>query len=226
MGELVNPEWRVTTCLWIQSGGLKVRDTHAPTSLQIRSLGEYLDHKVAFEDAKFCWVTGFTKVSDPSVSYQNNDDVCIQAPGYALWYGRIYQSLVAVVEGKVYFFSFIWWYDEAEEVPDGRVPPAGFILLKKWEENGEHNVPVSPVCFVERVLVQHWCVRTCNRSPPCARPLTCNCNVKCKLAAYCATHQRVRCHLCRGTDANVDYHHAGIGLYIAADSAHGFRPEL
>ncbi len=135
----------------------------------------------------------------------------------------------AKANGFALFFLFVHWYNRKGRSSFGRHIPAGYTLVEKWDGNSEMNLPLVPSAIVERVMVQHYCVRTCSRNPVCRNPLSCNCNIKCRLQEFCLEHQVINCIdvLCASTQKTmVDVHHKDINEYLLLDVAAGFETDL
>ncbi len=175
--------------------------------------------------ARYFWVTGFRSGSQ---SFEAGDDVAVNGPG-EVWYGHLGDGIVVTVNNMRFFFMFVNWYARRTRSSFGRPVPAGYTLLEKWTGNDALNLPLVPTDIIERVLVFHYCVRSCSRDPPCARPLTCSCNVKCRVQAFCLDHQQVKCSVprCNGRNVeHVDVHHKDVNEYLLLDSAAGFEADL
>ncbi len=207
------------------------RDCHYPTlqqraAIQFRINELYTGHQVDLElqEAKYFWVTGFTRKDTDAESYQNGDD-CSVASGDDRWYCRISESVVVVVNGLVFYFSFVFWYDRRTRSSYPRpVNPGGVILVEKWHGNGQLNLPLTPSAFIERVLVLHFCVRWCSRVPVCQQPDRCICNAKCRAYYFCANHVSTPCSCT--SKVLLDSHNESINEYIIFDSRFGFQHDL
>ena len=142
--------------------------------------------------------------------FQNGDDISATVDQEEIWYGRINQCLKVRVNGLCFLFAFVWWYETKHRSRWSHVVPTGFKLVSKSTDNRANNLPLTVMELRERVLVQHFCIRTCNRVPPCDNPLSCNCNIKCKLSSLCLLHNTLNCNLGHPQgqhESDVDTHH-------------------
>lgn len=192
--------------------------------LQTRFTEYYPEHKVDLErdTVSYKWVTGFQRRSDMKVKYKDGDDLEIIFPGTSKWLGRIDKSLEVTVAGRVYYFSFLHWYEEQEgSMYVRRLYGAKFV--RKWPDNEQTNLPVTPRVFGNRVMIQHYCLRGCQG----CRRLKCNC-VRCHIALFCDHHNAFDCSAldCHHQKRSVDRHHPSINEYTVIDSTCGFKDYL
>ena len=210
----------------------KIPDAHEPTLRELfllqKSIDEYYaeDH-VVLRDIDPCtiqyrWKHGFEDSS--KTRFMNGDFVAINERKERQ-YAQMMSSLEMTVRGKIYFFIFLRWFKRIRGstlLPDRVLPP----VVEEFKLN-PRSFPITPRHLLHEVYIVHNCVRYCNREIPCADPLRCRCNKKCKHYQWCLVHKKYTCpESCKPHFQTIDKHHKDLHEYMVFDHEWNFQSIL
>ena len=180
----------------------------------------YPSHGVRLQEceASYRIVSGFRRFDRPRSTVKAGDDVAVQF-GPDLQYCRVTRFVDVIIDQKHFLFFFILWYSKARKSTRERYRQLP-RLVRKWVDNNDSIIPLTPQQIQERVMMLHNCIRICS-NVRCRNP--CVCVQRCRIKYYCKKHKSYTCSLSSCSHSKMVHDvHCDLNEFLVIDSNCGF----